>query len=67
MGAVFGPRDISKGRRGIIENALSDIHPDIKEQVLHLLTSWEGAKSEEKLKQIIGKERAQRFLREIGI
>lgn len=66
MGAVFGPRDISKGRKRIIENALNDIHPDVRDAILGLLRSWEGAKSEEQLSEILGKERAKRFLDDIA-
>ena len=67
MGAVFGPRDISKGRKRIIENALTDIHPDVRVQILNLLASWEGAMSEERLKQIMGKEKAKKFLDDIKL
>jgi hypothetical protein len=66
MGAVFGPGDIAKGRRSIIHNALKDIHPDVRNQILDLLSSWEGTKSEEKLNTIMGKEKARTFLEEIS-
>lgn len=57
-GAVFRPKDLTKGRRRIIENALNDINPDIKEGVINLLSSWEGAASEQKLKDMVGQESA---------
>lgn len=57
-GAVFRPKDIAKGRRRIIENALNDINPDIKDGVINLLGSWEGVASEQKLKEMIGEEKA---------
>lgn len=36
-GAVFRPKDLAKGRTRIIENALNDINPDIKDGVIGLL------------------------------
>jgi hypothetical protein len=65
-GAVFRPKDLVKGRRRIIENALSDINPDIKDGVIDLLSSWEGEASEQKLKEMLGQERAGLFLDRIA-
>jgi hypothetical protein len=65
-GAVFRPKDLAKGRRKIIENALNDINPDIKDGVIDLLTSWEGAASEQKLKEMLGQQRAGSLLDRIG-
>lgn len=61
-GAVFRPKDLAKGRRRIIENALNDINPDIKDGVIDLLSSWEGSPSEQKLKDMVGQERAGSLL-----
>jgi hypothetical protein len=61
-GAVFRPKDLAKGRRRIIENALNDINPDIKDGVIDLLSSWKGAASEHKLKEMLGQERAGSLL-----
>jgi hypothetical protein len=61
-GAVFRPKDLTKGRRRIIENALNDINPDIKDGVIDLLSSWEGAASKQKLKDMVGQERAGSLL-----
>lgn len=61
-GAVFRPKDLTRGRRRIIENALNDINPDIKDGVIDLLSSWEGAASEQKLKEMVGQERAGSLL-----
>ena len=65
-GAVFRPKDLAKGRRRIIENALNDINPDIKDGVIDLLSSWEGAASEQKLKDMVGQERAGSLLGRVG-
>jgi hypothetical protein len=61
-GAVFRPKDLAKGRRRIIENALNDINPDIKDGVIDLLSSWKGAASKHKLKEMLGQERAGSLL-----
>jgi hypothetical protein len=53
MGAVFRPKDLPSGRKRIIENAVRDFSPDVKDDVVKILESWErtGSKgSEEKLK-----------------
>lgn len=53
MGAVFRPKDLGKGYRKVIENAIKDLHPDTKDAVIRLLLS-EDMHSEEKLKGILG-------------
>ena len=66
MGAVFRPKDLGKGYRKVIENAIKDVHPDTKETVIRLLLS-EYIHSEEKLKGILGQDRSEellKFLRE---
>jgi hypothetical protein len=65
-GAVLRPKDLAKGRRKIIENALNDINPDIKDGVMDLLSSWEWAASEHKLKDMLGQERAESLLDRIA-
>lgn len=39
MGAVFRPKDLGKGYRKVIENAIKDLHPDTKDIVIRLLLS----------------------------
>ena len=66
MGAVFRPKDLGKGYRKVIENAIKDLHPDTKDTVIRLLLS-EDIHSEEKLKGILGQDRSEellKFLRE---
>jgi hypothetical protein len=66
MGAVFRPKDLGKGYRKVIENAIKDLHPDTKDAVIRLLLS-EDIHSEEKLKGILGQDRSKellKFLRE---
>jgi hypothetical protein len=41
---------------------LKDIHPDVKDGVMDLLSSWEGTASEEKLKKMLGQEKTKSLL-----
>ena len=63
MGAVFRPKDLDRGQRKVIDNAIKDFTPDTKDNVNKLLDSWEGKKSEEKLKEILGEGKAEELLK----
>jgi hypothetical protein len=64
MGAVFRPKDLDRSQRKVIDNAIKDFTPDIKDNVNKLLDSWEGQKSEEeKLKGIVGEDKAEELLK----
>jgi hypothetical protein len=65
VGAVFRPKDLGRGYRKVIENAVKDLRPDTKDNVIKLLDSWEGKRSEEKLKEILGKDKSQELLKNI--
>jgi hypothetical protein len=52
VGAVFRPKDFS---------------PDTKNNIIKLLDSWEGRRSEEKLREILGKVKAEEFLKNIEV
>jgi hypothetical protein len=65
MGAVFRPTDLGRGNRKIIENAVKDFRPDTKDNIIKLLDSWEGKPSGEKLKQILGQNKAEELLKNI--
>ncbi|MGH9985000.1 MAG: hypothetical protein ACRD8W_13710 [Nitrososphaeraceae archaeon] len=55
MGAVFRPKDLGRGGyRKVIEHSIRDLHPDTKDDVIILLNSWEGTRSEERLKDMLG-------------
>jgi hypothetical protein len=58
MGAVFRPKDLRRDHKKVIENAIKDLSPDTKDNVIKLLDSWEGIRSEEKLKEILGQDKA---------
>lgn len=68
MGAVFRPKDLPSGRKRIIENAVRDFSPDLKDDVVKILESWErtgSTGSEEKLKERLGQDRATWLLKKI--
>lgn len=65
MGAVFRPKDLRRDYRKVIENAIKDFSPDTKDNVIKLLDSWEGIRSEEKLKEILGQDKAEALLENI--
>jgi len=68
MGAVFRPKDLPSGHKKIIENAVRDFSPDVKDDVVKIIDSWErigSIGSEEKLKEILGQDRAMWLLKKI--
>lgn len=60
MGAVFRPKDLARGNRKIIDNAMKDFTPDTKDNATSLLDSGKGEKKEsgEKVK-IPGQDKAK--------
>jgi DNA-directed RNA polymerase subunit F len=66
MGAVFRPKDLGQGYKKIIENAIKDLSPDTKDSVIKLFESWEGINSKEKLKEILGSDKAEQLLNKIS-
>ena len=68
MGAVFKPKDFPSGRKKIIENAVKDFGPDVKDDVVKLLETWERTRSrrlKEKLMEILGQNKAQTLFSKI--
>ena len=45
-------KDLSRGRKKVVEDAVKDLSPDAKDDVIKILRSWEGTASEEKLGNI---------------
>lgn len=67
MGAVFRPKDLGRGGyRKVIERSVRDLHPDTREDVIRLLNSWEGTRSEERVKDMLGYVKAQEILKGIN-
>ena len=65
MGAVFRSKDFQKGRRKMVKDAIRDLSPDTKDNVIKILYSWEGVRSEEKLKEILGQDKTESLLKKI--
>ena len=65
MGAVFRPKDLFSGRKKIVEEAVKDLSPPAKEDVIKIFRSWEGAGSEEKLKELLGQDKTRQLLKKI--
>jgi hypothetical protein len=64
MGAVFRPKDLRRsGYRKVIENSVRDLHPNLRDSVFELLESWEDKRSEERLKEILGHDKAEALLK----
>ena len=67
MGAVFRPKDFGgRDNRKVVENAVKDFSPDTKDSVIKLLNSWEGKKSANELRKILGQNKSEELLRNIA-
>jgi hypothetical protein len=67
MGVVGGPKDLGKGRTKFIEEALRDLSPGLRGDVMQVLNAWEGDPSEARLANLVGRERAEVLLRSLGV
>ena len=67
MGAVFRPKDLNRGYKRFIENAIKDLSPDTKDSVIKLFDNWEttGSVPVQKLRDILGPSKAERLLAKI--
>jgi DNA-directed RNA polymerase subunit F len=65
MGAVFRPKDLGKGYKKVIENAIRDLSPDTKDSLIKLFDNWEATGSVQKLTEILGPSKAERLLEKI--
>ena len=65
MGAIFRPKDLPTGWRKMARECIKDFSPDTKDNVLKIIDSWEGIKSEEKLKELLGNDKAQSLMKKI--
>jgi len=66
MGAVFRPNDLPAGWKKVARESIKDLSPDTKDDVLKIIDSWEGTKSEEKLKELLGHDKAEDLMKEIA-
>jgi hypothetical protein len=65
MGAVFRPNDLSASWRRMARESMKDFSPDTKDSVLKIIDSWEGTKSEEKLKELLDHDKAESLMKKI--
>jgi DNA-directed RNA polymerase subunit F len=65
MGAVFRPKDLGKGYKKVIENAIKDLSPETRDNVIELFDSWQDTSSVQKLKEILGPTKTEQVLKNI--
>jgi DNA-directed RNA polymerase subunit F len=65
MGAVFRPKGLPAGWRKRARESIKDLSPDTKDSVLKIIDSWKGTKSEEKLNEILGQDKAENLMKKI--
>jgi hypothetical protein len=65
MGTIFRPKDLPTGWRKMARESIKDFSPDTKDSVLKIIDSWEGPKSEEKLKELLGHDKAESLMKKI--
>ncbi|MFL6470747.1 MAG: hypothetical protein ACJ71H_07840 [Nitrososphaeraceae archaeon] len=53
------------GWRKRVQESIKDFSPDTKDSVIRIMDSWEGTKSEEKLKEILGHDKAESLMKKI--
>ncbi|HEY7081938.1 MAG TPA: hypothetical protein VH500_19770 [Nitrososphaeraceae archaeon] len=66
MGAVFRPKDLPSSWRKMARESIKDLSPDTKDNVLKIIESWEGDKSEAKLEKLLGRVRAEDLMKKIA-
>jgi len=66
MGAVFRPKDLSAGWRKMARESVKDLSPETKDNVLKIMDSWEGTKSEQQLEELLGHNKAQDLIKKIA-
>ncbi len=65
MGKVFRAKDIIKGKRKLIEQALYDLSPGVRDTVISILESWKGEESRDRLIKILGKKNVEDILKSL--
>ncbi|MCP8308384.1 MAG: hypothetical protein H3Z53_01865 [archaeon] len=65
MGEAFRTKDIIKGRRKLVEDALYDLSPSVKDAVISILESWKGEESRDRLIKILGKKSVEDILKSL--
>ena len=65
MGRVFRPEDMAKGRNKVVEEAVRDLSPGIRDATVRIFDSWVGTESEERLVKLLGEEETKRLIKRI--
>ena len=65
MGAVFRPEEVANRRRWLLQKALRDLNPDVREAIRRIFASWQGLESEKKIIELLGEQRGKQLLKEL--
>jgi hypothetical protein len=65
MIAVYRPKDLDNRYKKIIDNAIRDLSPDTKENIIKLFNTWRGSSSEKELSKLVGLEKANNLIRKL--
>lgn len=65
MGITYRPEDLTRGRKRVLEQGLRDLSPGVRESVRRVLEAWEGKESEDKLVELVGRDRARCLVKDL--
>jgi hypothetical protein len=63
--AVYRPKDLGRDYKKVIDNAIRDLSPDTKENVINIFSSWEGTSSIDRLSKLVGPDKAKDLMKKI--
>ena len=63
--AVYRPKDLGRDYKKVIDNAIRDLSPDTKENVINIFNSWEGTSSIDRLSKLVGPDKAKDLMKKI--
>jgi hypothetical protein len=66
MGAVFRSKDLPSSWRKMARESMRDLSPATKDNVIKIIQSWEGDKSEAKLEKLLGHDRTEDLMKKIA-
>jgi hypothetical protein len=66
MGVVHRPDDIIN-RKKRVEIVTRDMNPGVRELILKIVGSWDGLKSVEELKRLVGDEKARQIIEKLEL
>ena len=56
-------KNLPGGWRKEVQESIKDFSPDTKDNVLKIMDSWEGTKSEEKLEELLDHDKAESLIK----